>query len=84
MKSLLGLETMASLSDRHVQCYILDAAWPTATLPSLHDDTAPAAAQNYAGTSPITRQSGKKKTVHARHVHNDRLLNALDNQAQSR
>jgi transposase len=41
------------------------------------------ARKNYAGTSPITRQSGKKKTVHARHVHNDRLLDALDNQAQS-
>jgi hypothetical protein len=35
------------------------------------------ARKNYAGTSPITRQSGKKKTVLARHVHNDRLLDAL-------
>ena len=41
------------------------------------------ARNNYAGTSPITRQSGKKKTVHARHVHNDRLLDALGAQAQS-
>jgi transposase len=41
------------------------------------------ARKNYAGTSPITRQSGKKKTVHARHVHNDRLLDALGRQAQS-
>ncbi|MGH3787953.1 MAG: IS110 family transposase [Pseudonocardiaceae bacterium] len=41
------------------------------------------ARKNYAGTSPITRQSGKKKTVHARHVHNDRLLDALSSQAQS-
>jgi transposase len=41
------------------------------------------ARKNYAGTSPITRQSGKKKTVHARHVHNDRLLDALSHQAQS-
>jgi transposase len=41
------------------------------------------ARKNYAGTSPITRQSGKKKTVHARHVHNDRLLDALGAQAQS-
>jgi len=31
--------------------------------------------------SPITRQSGKKKTVHARYVHNDRLLDALGLQA---
>lgn len=35
------------------------------------------ARKNYAGTSPITRASGKKKTVHARFVHNDRLLDAL-------
>ncbi|HEX5143258.1 MAG TPA: IS110 family transposase [Mycobacterium sp.] len=41
------------------------------------------ARKNYAGTSPITRQSGKKKTVHARYVHNDRLLDALSCQAQS-
>jgi transposase len=37
--------------------------------------------KNYAGTSPITRQSGKKKTVMARHVHNDRLIDALGLQA---
>jgi len=37
--------------------------------------------KNYAGTSPITRQSGKKKTVLARYVHNDRLLDALGRQA---
>jgi hypothetical protein len=37
--------------------------------------------KNYAGTSPITRQSGKSKTVHARFVHNDRLLDALHMQA---
>jgi transposase len=35
------------------------------------------ARKNYAGTSPITRQSGKQKTVHARFIHNDRLINAL-------
>src|SRR5918911_795595 len=37
--------------------------------------------KNYAGTSPITRASGKKKVVLARYVHNDRLLDALDSQA---
>lgn len=37
--------------------------------------------KNYAGTSPITRQSGKKKVVLARFVHNDRLLDALHQQA---
>jgi transposase len=39
------------------------------------------ARKNYAGTSPITRQSGKKKVVMARYVHNDRLLDALGGQA---
>ena len=39
------------------------------------------ARKNYAATSPITRQSGKKKTVIARYVHNDRLRDALDGQA---
>jgi len=37
--------------------------------------------KNYAGTAPITRQSGKVKTVHARFVHNDRLVDALHVQA---
>jgi transposase len=36
------------------------------------------ARKNYAATSPITRQSGKRKTVMARYVHNDRLRDALD------
>ncbi|HUR01136.1 MAG TPA: transposase [Nonomuraea sp.] len=35
----------------------------------------------YAGTSPITRASGKKKVVAARFVHNDRLIDALITQA---
>ena len=39
------------------------------------------ARKNYAGTSPITRQSGKRKTVLARYVHNDRLVDALGLQA---
>jgi transposase len=39
------------------------------------------ARKNYAATSPITRQSGKRKTVMARYVHNDRLRDALDGQA---
>jgi transposase len=39
------------------------------------------ARKNYAGTSPITRQSGKKKVVLARYVHNDRLIDALGRQA---
>jgi transposase len=37
--------------------------------------------KNYAGTSPITRASGKKKTVMARYIHNDRLIDALGRQA---
>jgi hypothetical protein len=39
------------------------------------------ARKNYAGTSPITRASGKKKVVIARFVHNDRLIDALTAQA---
>ena len=39
------------------------------------------ARKNYAGTSPVTRASGKKKTVLARFVHNDRLVDALHQQA---
>jgi transposase len=39
------------------------------------------ARKNYAGTSPITRQSGKRKVVLARWVHNDRLIDALGLQA---
>ncbi|HEY2670216.1 MAG TPA: IS110 family transposase [Rugosimonospora sp.] len=41
------------------------------------------ARKNYAATSPITRASGKKKTVVARFVHNDRLIDALMTQAFS-
>jgi transposase len=41
------------------------------------------ARKNYAGTSPITRASGKKKIVIARYVHNDRLIDALMAQAFS-
>jgi len=39
------------------------------------------ARKNYAATSPITRKSGKRRTVLARYVHNDRLRDALDGQA---
>jgi transposase len=39
------------------------------------------ARRNFAGTSPVTRASGKKKIVAARFVHNDRLVDALRAQA---
>ena len=39
------------------------------------------ARRNYAGTSPITRASGKRKVVTARFVHNGRLADALNAQA---
>ena len=39
------------------------------------------ARRNYAGTSPITRASGKRKIVVARYVRNDRLIDALMIQA---
>ena len=37
--------------------------------------------KNYAGTSPITRASGKKKVIAARFIYNDRLIDALMSQA---
>jgi hypothetical protein len=37
--------------------------------------------RNYAGTSPVTRASGKKKVVAARFTHNRRLVDALNAQA---
>ena len=47
-----------------------------------HDRYASAKARkNYAATSPLTKASGKKKTVMARYVHNDRLIDALMTQA---
>ena len=39
------------------------------------------ARKNYAGNAPITRASGKKKVVLARHVRNRRLADALHQQA---
>jgi Transposase/Transposase IS116/IS110/IS902 family len=41
------------------------------------------ARRNYAGTSPVTRASGKRKVVAARFVHNDHLVDALHAQAFS-
>jgi hypothetical protein len=39
------------------------------------------ARKNYAATSPLTRASGKKKTVTARFIRNERLTDALRAQA---
>ncbi|WP_371667353.1 IS110 family transposase [Streptomyces sp. NBC_00289] len=39
------------------------------------------ARKNYAGTSPITRASGKSHTVQSRYVRNNRLADALQHQA---
>jgi Transposase/Transposase IS116/IS110/IS902 family len=41
------------------------------------------ARKNYAGTSPLTIASGKKKTVHARYIRNRHLIDALRAQALS-
>jgi transposase len=41
------------------------------------------ARKNYAGSSPITRASGRSKTVLARFIRNDRLADALQSQAFS-
>jgi transposase len=43
--------------------------------------TSAKARKNYAGTSPITRASGKARTVQARYVRNSRLADALQRQA---
>jgi transposase len=48
-----------------------------------HRYTTAKARKNYAGTSPITRASGKKKVALARFIHNDRLIDALTTQAFS-
>jgi hypothetical protein len=39
------------------------------------------ARKNYAGTSPLTIASGKKKTVHVRYIRNRHLIDALHAQA---
>jgi transposase/transposase IS116/IS110/IS902 family protein len=39
--------------------------------------------KNYAGTSPITRRSGKRKSVHARFIRNRRIIHAVHLQAFS-
>jgi transposase len=39
------------------------------------------ARKNYAGTSPITRASGKSHTVQSRYIRNNRLADALQHQA---
>jgi transposase len=41
------------------------------------------ARKNYAGSSPITRASGRSKVVLARYIRNDRLADALQSQAFS-
>jgi hypothetical protein len=41
------------------------------------------ARKNYAGTSPLTIQSGKKKTVHARYIRSRHLIDALHAQAMA-
>jgi hypothetical protein len=48
-----------------------------------HRYTTARSRKNYASTSPITRQSGKKKIVLARFIHNSRLADALHQQAFS-
>jgi transposase/transposase IS116/IS110/IS902 family protein len=40
--------------------------------------TSPQSRKNYAGTSPVTRASGRSRTVLARHARNRRLAGALD------
>src|SRR5262249_27004912 len=48
-----------------------------------HRHTSDKARKNYAATSPLTRQPGRRQTVIARYVHNDPLRDALDRQASA-
>src|SRR5262249_19544530 len=48
-----------------------------------HRHTSDKARKNYAPTSPLTRQPGRRQTVIARYVHNDPLRDALDRQASA-
>ncbi len=58
-------------------------AWRAGVLAEFGDDphryaeAKAKARKNYAATSPITRASGKKKLVAGRHIHNDRVIDAL-------
>jgi hypothetical protein len=63
-------------------------AWGPSSPPGCSQSSATAnryatakARRNYAGTSPVTRASGKRKIVAARWVHNARLVDALRAQA---
>src|SRR5262249_45525132 len=64
-----------------------DPSWAPGVLGEFGDDphryVSSKARKNYAGTSPITRASGKKKMVMARFIRNDRLIDALMAQALS-
>lgn len=85
-------QEMAAAFDRHPDALIyrsqpgLAAVLGARALGEFGDDPGryadARARKNFAGTSPITRQSGKKKTVHARYVHNARLIDAVCRQAQ--
>ena len=46
-------------------------------------DASAKARKNYAGTFPLTIESGKKKTVHARYIRNIYVWDALHAQALS-
>src|SRR5262249_57897295 len=48
-----------------------------------HRHTSDKARKNYAATSPLTRQPGRRQTVIARYLHNDPLRDALDRQASA-
>lgn len=50
---------------------------------AVHRYASAKARKNYAGTSPLTRQSGRQRTVHARFIYNRRLVDALHQQAQT-
>ena len=63
--------------------YVLGARVPGEFGDDPHRYASGKARKNYAATSPLTRASGKKKTVMARFIRNDRLTDALMAQALS-
>ncbi|MFF7581272.1 transposase [Streptomyces sp. NPDC008061] len=66
------------------RCPASQRSWGARVLAEFGDDptryTSAKARKNYAGTSPITRASGKSHTVQSRYIRNNRLADALQRQ----
>jgi hypothetical protein len=78
---LAGTRTLRSTAASPAWGVVLGARVLAAFGDSKNRYTDAHARKNYAGASPVTRQSGKKKVVLARYVHNDRPTDAVGLQA---